>query len=91
MGRYTVELSARILTAFCLTHSRKFGHLLVLTLLLFSTIWCSAAAQNSARNQSDPGQRLAHMEKRLAAGWNTWNTFSVMSHVLLPEGLAFNL
>ncbi len=31
------------------------------------------------------------MEKRLAAGWNTWNTFSVMSHVLLPEGLAVDL
>jgi len=27
----------------------------------------------------------------LAKGWNTWNTHSVLSHVLLPEGLAINL
>jgi hypothetical protein len=27
----------------------------------------------------------------LADGWNTWNTYSVLSHVLLPEGLAINL
>ncbi len=29
--------------------------------------------------------------KNLAVGWNTWNTRSVLSHVLLPEGLAINL
>ena len=27
------------------------------------------------------------MQSRLASGWNTWNPTSVMSHVLLPEGL----
>jgi hypothetical protein len=27
----------------------------------------------------------------LAKGWNTWDTHSVLSHVLLPEGLAINL
>ena len=31
------------------------------------------------------------MQKRLAQGWNTWNTRSVLSHVLLPEGFAINL
>ncbi len=31
------------------------------------------------------------MQSRLARGWNTWNTRSVHSHVLLPEGLAINL
>ncbi len=29
--------------------------------------------------------------KQLANGWNTWNTRSVLSHVLLPEGSAVNL
>ncbi len=33
-------------------------------------------------------QELKH---RLARGWNTWNTRSVLSHVLLPEGFALNL
>jgi hypothetical protein len=31
------------------------------------------------------------VKKSLNKGWNTWNTRSVLSHVLLPEGLAVNL
>ena len=31
------------------------------------------------------------LQQKLAQGWNTWNTRSVLSHVLLPEGLAINL
>ena len=31
------------------------------------------------------------LKHRLARGWNTWNTRSVLSHVLLPEGFALNL
>ena len=31
------------------------------------------------------------LKHRLAQGWNTWNTRSVLSHVLLPEGFALNL
>lgn len=31
------------------------------------------------------------LKKRLARGWNTWNTRSVLSHTLLPEGFAINL
>lgn len=35
---------------------------------------------------------LAHpVHENLARGWNTWNTRSVLSHVLLPQGLAINL
>lgn len=33
----------------------------------------------------------ADLKQRLARGWNTWNTRSVTSHVLLPEGFAVNL
>ncbi len=33
----------------------------------------------------------AELKRRLASGWNTWNTRSVLSHVLLPEGVAINL
>lgn len=40
---------------------------------------------------SPPGRRYAALQKDLARGWNTWNTRSVLSHVLLPEGLALNL
>jgi putative isomerase len=31
------------------------------------------------------------LKSNLARGWNTWNTRSVLSHVLLPSGLAINL
>lgn len=31
------------------------------------------------------------LQQRLARGWNTWNTRSVLSHVLLPAGFALNL
>ena len=41
-----------------------------------------------ARNKSTAYEQL---QSRLAAGWNTWNTRSVLSHVLLPEGMALNL
>jgi Mannosylglycerate hydrolase MGH1-like glycoside hydrolase domain len=84
-------MSALGLTASRPIRSRGFRHVHVLTLLIISTIWCTASAQNSGRDQSESHERLAHMEKRLATGWNTWNTFSVMSQVLLPEGLAVNL
>ena len=31
------------------------------------------------------------LKRNLARGWNTWNVRSVLSHVLLPQGLALNL
>src|SRR5690625_1137938 len=31
------------------------------------------------------------LKESLAKGWNTWNTRSVLSHLLLPEGFAVNL
>jgi|GEM_PF-5549338 len=33
----------------------------------------------------------AALQRRLARGWNTWNTRSVLSHVLLPAGFVLNL
>src|ERR1051325_7213731 len=35
--------------------------------------------------------RYEAVQRQLAAGWNTWNTNSMLSHVLLPEGFALNL
>jgi putative isomerase len=36
-------------------------------------------------------KRYDDLKRRLAQGWNTWNTRSVLSHVLLPEAFALNL
>ncbi len=33
----------------------------------------------------------AVLQRDLARGWNTWNTRSMLSHVLLPEALALNV
>jgi len=44
-----------------------------------------------------PGERALRtaeyraLQKRVASGWNTWNTNSVMSHVHLPDGFALTL
>jgi hypothetical protein len=35
--------------------------------------------------------KYQELKQTLASGWNTWNTRSVLSHVLLPEGVAVNL
>lgn len=37
------------------------------------------------------GKEFEEMHNELARGWNTWNTRSVLSHVLLPDYIAINL
>jgi len=37
------------------------------------------------------GNEYPQIKKNLARGWNTWNTRSVLSHVLLPDRFALNL
>jgi hypothetical protein len=41
--------------------------------------------------QSTPQQHYDSLQAKLSQGWNTWNTNSVLSHVLLPQGLALNI
>lgn len=38
-----------------------------------------------------PEQEYGQLQVKLSSGWNTWNTQSVLSHVLLPQGLAVNI
>jgi hypothetical protein len=42
-------------------------------------------------HEGHSGNEVEALATELAKGWNTWNTRSVLSHVLLPEGLAINL
>jgi putative isomerase len=37
------------------------------------------------------GKERSNLNTKLVKGWNTWNTRSVLSHVLLPECFAINL
>ncbi len=36
-------------------------------------------------------KQYSDIKRGLIRGWNTWNTRSVLSHVLLPEGFALNM
>jgi hypothetical protein len=35
-----------------------------------------------------PEKRYEQLQRNLASGWNTWDTYSVLNHVWLPDGLA---
>jgi hypothetical protein len=48
-------------------------------------------SQDVIKQDGSSGNELAALTTELAKGWNTWNTRSVLSHVLLPEGFAINL
>jgi putative isomerase len=47
----------------------------------------SAAQEPLARSSA----RYQQVQKRLAAGWNTWDVHSVTTQVLLPDGLAIHV
>ncbi len=50
-----------------------------------------AAARASAVKPTARSARYQQLQKELSRGWNTWNTNSVLSHVLLPEAFAVSL
>jgi hypothetical protein len=53
---------------------------------------CGYRGDTIATGHEGPsGNEVEALATELAKGWNTWNTRSVLSHVLLPEGLAINL
>ena len=56
----------------------------ILTLILFS-------CQSPQKKPEYSGTEYNNLKKNLASGWNTWNTKSVMSHILLPQKVAIYL
>ncbi len=59
--------------------------ILLLLLLLISCL--ENHAQNSV-NSDYTGIEYQQLKAELARGWNTWNTKSILSHVLLPEAIS---
>ncbi len=59
------------------------------SLLVAVALAAPAAAAPGERVLRTPQYR--ELQKRLARGWNTWNTASVLSHAHLPEGFAITL
>lgn len=62
--------------------------LVLLFTLVAAAVPCASFGQNSvvpARSAE-----YSQVQERLAQGWNTWDTNSVITEVLLPEGLAIH-
>ena len=66
------------------------GRLLSATALFFSLSCCVVFAQAAT---PVPARSAGYetVQQRLAQGWNTWDNHSVMTQVLLPEGLAVHV
>ena len=47
--------------------------------------------KNAPIDRTSAQARYDSMQRTLASGWNTWDTRSVLRHVLLPSGLAIDL
>lgn len=45
----------------------------------------------NAASENTPEKLYEDLQKRLATGWNTWDTRSVLTHVFLPYGFAVEL
>jgi len=71
--------------------SRTTTTLLIVSLMSFLMSCDFTGEKNETKQDDSSGNELEALGTELAKGWNTWNTRSVLSHVLLPEGLAINL
>lgn len=58
-----------------------------LLLLLNILIFCQAYALGNPT----PEKQYEELQDKLACGWNTWDTRSVLTHVFLPYGMAVDL
>jgi hypothetical protein len=66
---------------------------------LAAALACSTALPQMASLRQAPNQipdiprsrEYRQIQRRLAQGWNTWDVHSVITHVLLPEGLAIHV
>jgi putative isomerase len=58
-------------------------------LLAASSVIAQTAAPTPPSGAASPEYRA--LQARLARGWNTWDTNSVTTHVLLPDGLAIRV
>jgi len=64
----------------------------------FGLLIAAAGGQSVASHVAPGGDAVAprsaeyaHVQERLARGWNTWDVHSVATQVLLPEGLAIHV
>ena len=59
--------------------------ILIFSFLIFNSLF------SSLHSQTAPSEKYAQLQKNLATGWNTWDTRSVLTQVLMPYGAAIDL
>ncbi|WP_202552376.1 MGH1-like glycoside hydrolase domain-containing protein [Ginsengibacter hankyongi] len=64
---------------------------LIPVLISFFFLNNNLIAQKNSIKDGNAAKQLIKLNNRLATGWNTWYTNSVLSHVLLPAGFAIDL
>jgi hypothetical protein len=86
----------------CMLRSRRFLFFSAGVVALLLSIRCGdllaqARVPGAGANQTSNGDPVAgsvryrQLQRKLAQGWNTWDTNSLTTHVLLPEGLAIHV
>lgn len=71
--------------------NKKNCAILFLPISLLLILCDCTVAQHQLTAKKTSGKEAVEMSNRLMHGWNTWNTRSVLSHVLLPECFSINL
>jgi putative isomerase len=69
---------------------KKHRLFLIISIIVLFTLACvneSPPVQFSTRSS----ESYLQLKKELLRGWNTWNTYSFLSYVYLPDGLSVNL
>jgi len=74
-----------------ITMKRKRIKSLIYCFILFLISCNLIDKQNRSKQKDYTGNELTELKTKLAKGWNTWDTRSVLTHVLLPEGFALDL
>lgn len=59
--------------------------------LVFAVMTGCCSISSAKSNRTYSGKEYQELKDEVAVGWNTWNTKSVLSHVLLPQCFALNL
>jgi hypothetical protein len=62
-----------------------------LTYLLLGLLLIPSGCRENEKVTGYTGQEYTMLKAGLIDGWNTWNTYSVLSHVLLPDALSINI
>ena len=63
----------------------------MLVMMLLAAVTVAGWGDAPGDVPGDQYPQYQEIKQRLIRGWNTWNTRSVLQHVLLPEGFAVNL